>query len=56
MAQSLKNKFMSESKIQVKVSLTQKEINQLKRIAEIKTESNEAVVKASIKYLIQNHY
>ena len=44
-----------EKTIEVKVRLTQKELKQLKRIAEIQTENNEAVVRASLKVLINNN-
>lgn len=46
---------ISEEKIKVTISLTQKELKQLKKIAEIQTDNNQAIVKASISVLINNH-
>lgn len=44
-----------EKTIEVKVNLTQKELKQLKRIAEIQTDNNQAIVRASLKVLINNN-
>lgn len=46
---------IKEEKIKVTISLSQKELKQLKKIAEIQTENNQAIVKASISVLINNY-
>lgn len=57
MAQYQTNTTMKEKEktIEVKVNLTQKELKQLKRIAEIQTDNNQAIVRASLKVLINNN-
>ena len=45
-----------ESKVTTKVTISKEDLKKLKRVAEIQTESTEAVIKAVIRLIINNKY
>lgn len=45
-----------ESKVTTKVTISKEDLKKLKRVAEIQTESTEAVIKAIIRIVINNKY